>query len=58
MKAQSFEEWMRAVDQYVWKFAGCSVYDLADWRFRDWYDDGTNAASAARQAIRYDRGEQ
>lgn len=48
----SFEAWMREVDRAVLAAIGCSVHDLPDCLFRDWYDDGIKPASAARKAIK------
>ena len=48
---QAFQSWMRAVDGYVDGVAGCSVYDLPDCTFRDWFDSGMGAEQAARECI-------
>ena len=48
----SFDEWMRTVNDYVWKYAGCSGYDLDDCCYRDWYDDNVQSQTAAKRAIR------
>lgn len=49
----TFASWMRKVDDYVWRKAGCSVYDLDDCPFRDWYDDGVTPRRAALKAIEF-----
>lgn len=53
---KGFDEWMYAVDRFCEHIAGLSVYDLSDQCYRDWYDRGMKAATAARQAIRADGG--
>jgi hypothetical protein len=47
-----FGEWMRLVDAAVWSRAGCSILDLPDCPFRDWYDEGLTPRDAAQRAIR------
>lgn len=49
---QTFEAWMEAVDEQVEALAGCSVHDLPDCPFRDWYDAGLSPRDAALRAIR------
>lgn len=49
---KSFDQWMAEIDQYVTRRVGCSVYDLPDCCYRDWYDDGDSARTAAAAAIR------
>ena len=49
---KSFEEWMKDVDAAVSARIGLSVHDLADCCFRDWYDAGVSAKSAASRAIK------
>lgn len=51
-KRMTFETWMRAVDAAVESKAGVSVHDLPDCCFRDWYDAGTTATTAAKWALR------
>ena len=47
-----FEMWLTEVDQVVEDRVGMSVHDLPDCPFRDWYDDGMKAATAAGKAIK------
>ena len=49
---QTFEAWMEAVDAQVEALCGCSVHDLPDCLFADWYADGVSPRTAARRAIR------
>ena len=49
---QKFEQWMEAVNDRVEALAGCSVHDLPDCLFADWFADGMSARDAARRAIR------
>ena len=44
--------WMQAVDEFVWDRAGCSVYDLPDCLYRDWYDARIAPLKAALKAIK------
>jgi hypothetical protein len=48
----TFEEWMAKVDAEVWRQVGCSVHDLPDCNYRDWYEDEVAPATAARRAIK------
>lgn len=57
MSKVSFDLWMHEVDTYVERYLGCSVYDLPDCLFGDWYGDGTRPATAARMAIRNAKGD-
>jgi len=52
----TFEGWWEKVDAAVWRLAGCSIDDLPDVPLRDWYDDGTSPAVAARLALKEARG--
>lgn len=49
---RTFETWMRATDAAVLAKVGMSVYDLPDINFRDRYENGDTANSAANAAIR------
>lgn len=49
---QTFEEWMKAVDQAVQNSIGVSVHDLPDYAFRDAYDDGVSAKRVAKRVIK------
>lgn len=48
----TFSEWMQQVDAIIWRRVGCGADDLADFCYRDWYDEGVSAAATARAAIR------
>ena len=50
---KTYDEWVKAVDNAVWEKVGCSVYDLADCIFEDWYDEDMTAEQAAIKAIKY-----
>lgn len=52
MAKQTFEEWLKQVDNEVWKRAGCSLYGLSDCCLIDWYEKGITAKRAASKAIR------
>ena len=51
-KRPDFETWMRLVDEAVYARLGCSVHDLPDCLFADWYAAGVSPKEAARRAIR------
>ena len=44
-------EWMKDVDDEVQSIAGVSVYDLADFPSRDWYDSGVAPEEAAEDVL-------
>lgn len=48
----TFEKWMKLVDLAVEDKTGLSVYDLPDCPFRDWFDSGKKASTAANKAIK------
>lgn len=52
MPKQTFEEWLRAVDAAISAKCGLTHDDLPDCCYRDWYDDGVSAKSAAARAIK------
>lgn len=54
MSKVGFDKWMKKVDAKVFDLISCSVYDLADCNFRDWFEDGVSPAEAADRAIRED----
>lgn len=49
-----FADFMRKVDAHVKALAGVSVMDLADFCFRDAFDDGVSPKSAAKAALAND----
>lgn len=49
---RTFEDWMDAVDKHVTALIGCSVHDLPDCPFADWYADGMSPRAAAVRAVR------
>jgi hypothetical protein len=52
-----FTAWMKKVDAHIAaKCCGLTSDDLPDICYRDLFDDGTSPASAARKAIRYEKG--
>lgn len=48
----SFEEWLKKVDDNVYKLGGLSIHDLPDVPLRDWYEGGTGPAVAAARAVK------
>ncbi len=50
----SFQDWMKQVDKAISDKVGLTSSDLADICYRDLYDDGVSASSAARKAIKSD----
>lgn len=53
----SFEDWMREVDQTLARELGMISDDLIDVCYRDWYDDGKTPTQAAKKAIRANKAE-
>ena len=51
MTDKAFVDWMRRVDRAVIRKSGCSVHDLADSCYRDWYDDEVKPSEAADMAL-------
>ena len=49
----SFVAWKGRVDACVQRVIGCSVDDLDDCRFAEWFDAGMSPALAARKAIEH-----
>lgn len=49
---KTFESWMARVDALISVATGCSADDLPDVGYRDMYEDGRSAESAAKAAIR------
>lgn len=51
----TFAQWMARVNQYMaTQFYGLTSDDIADWPYRDAYDDGMKPQAAARAAIMAD----
>ena len=48
----TFEQWLDAINEVLSRRIGLSHRDLPDCCYRDWYDDGVTARSAAARAIR------
>lgn len=48
----TFNQWMAKVNEFVIRRSGLSVYDLPDCCFRDWYETGVSASSAASKALK------
>lgn len=46
-------EWVREADVVSWRTAGCSIDDLPDAPWYDWFLDGVSPARAARRAVRF-----
>ena len=49
---KTFESWMKSVDQWVERIAGCSCDDLPDVCYLDLFEDGVCPKNAAVMAIR------
>ena len=52
----SFDAWMEDVDSTCQRLCGCSVHDLEDCCFNDWFEDGLTPREAAKAAIRNSDG--
>jgi hypothetical protein len=46
----TYDDWMAAVDAYMWRLLGCSIHELPDVPLRDWWTDGASPLAAARRA--------
>jgi hypothetical protein len=51
MTAQTYKEWMRAVDAILTSKVGLSSSDLADFNSRDLYDDGCSPEIGAEECL-------
>ena len=58
MNNQNYDAWMRDVNIYIEKCAGCSADDLPDCCYADWHDQGMTVGAAARKAIRSAKDEE
>ena len=47
----TFKEWMKEVDAEVTRKSGLGVYDLADYLYRDAYDDGADPKEVAHEVL-------
>ena len=54
---RTFDQWCRSVDKFLLSYAGATLSDLPDCRYRDWYDDRVRPIRAANRALRYAGGE-
>lgn len=48
----TFRHWMARVEQWRYRAAGISVYDLPDCDYRTWYDERLRPIRAANRALR------
>lgn len=48
----TFEQWMQETDDSIWTLIGCSIHDLPDCPFRDWYEDELTPGEAAVRAVK------
>jgi hypothetical protein len=51
-QSMSFGDWTTELDKAVQAMVGCSLADLPDVCYADWFEDGVSPKSAARRAIR------
>lgn len=51
-KPITYERWRDVVDRYCWAWVGCSIDDLPDQPYRDWYEGDMYPKEAAREALR------
>lgn len=47
----TYGEWMSAIDAFIFKRAGLTTHDLADWLSRDLYDVGESVREGARECL-------
>ncbi|ALF00962.1 hypothetical protein SEA_SERENITY_95 [Mycobacterium phage Serenity] len=50
----SFQLWMANLDAYMQETFGVGRGDIADWTYRDAYDDGLTFREAAHRAINHE----
>lgn len=46
-----FYAWMNKIDQHVWQVAGCSIYDLPDYNFREMFEDSADPAEVVNTVL-------
>jgi hypothetical protein len=51
---RGFAAWLLVADVTCRRRLGVSIFDLADWTWRDAYDSGEHPGAAVRQALRDD----
>ena len=49
----TFEEWMRAVEHVMVMKIGLGPNDMADARWRDWFEEGFTVQQAIEEAAEY-----
>jgi hypothetical protein len=47
----TYEEWIKEIDAFIFKRAGLTTHDLADWLSRDLYDAGESVREGARECL-------
>ena len=52
MKKLSFEEWMKLVDKELSAICGLTSSDLADFNYKDAWEDGKSAKSIAKKVYK------
>ena len=48
----TFQTWMDRIDRFISRAAGCSVQDLVDCPFMDWYEARLRPIHAANKALK------
>lgn len=51
---EEFRDWMSEVDVVISRVCGLTSNDIADWRWRDAFEDGTEPKEAAMEALAED----
>ena len=54
---QTFDQWMKEVNNVIGKFCGLSSDDLPDICYSDLFEEGATLKQAAKQAIKYAQGD-
>lgn len=49
---QTFEEWKKKANEICWNKHGCSLDDMADCCYYDWYEDGVSPRGAVSRAVK------
>ena len=47
----SFEDWLKAVDEYLINLLGLDSASIEDWLWRDAYEGGSSAEEAAEECL-------
>ena len=52
MGKPTYQEWKKAINDYLWEEWGVTADDLPDCPYRNWYEEDVPATEAAMVAVR------